>query len=655
VGSKHPDQFTEEFNRMKFTRNLFLLVITFALSACSFSLAEDITPPPGSEVVEPTQAEVETISQDVFPMLPPDPEQGAVIYAEKCAPCHGDTGMGDGPSSGTLSVPVAALGDPELARQSTLSGWFNMVTQGNIERFMPPFSSLDDRQRWDVAAYALTLSVSKETLAQGAELFQANCASCHGTDGSGNGPDAASLATAPGDFTSQERMAVKSEAQIAEAVRLGVGEAMPAYADQFGEAETWALAAYVRSLGFASAGEMAAAEAPESDAQAEASTEQDPTQAEAMDTGIITGTVQVSVLDAAGENLKMDLPVTLYAFDNMQYVYDTTLETQEDGVFTFEEVEMPSGRAFIASVVYNGVTYGSDVSSVVDASAPVALDITVYETTTDTSNLVIDRLHIFFDFSIPENVQVVELYIIQNTSDKTVVAETEGGAVVNFNLPADATNLQFEDGELGGRYLKTESGFADTRPVQAGSGDYQVVFAYNLPYGRKLKFTQEQGLSINSAVILAPEGVKVKGENLVDGGPRELQGTMYTMYTMQALSKGNLMSLDISGKPKSTDGSLSVDTRTSLLIGLGALGLALIVVGAWLFRRERMRPDYDEDDLDEGDEEEAEESEADPDQLMDAIIALDDMYKAGELPEEAYLQRRAALKTRLDNILHNPE
>ena len=32
---------------------------------------------------------------------------------------------------------------------------------------------------------------------------------------------------------------------------------------------------------------------------------------------------------------------------------------------------------------------------------------------------------------------------------------------------------------------------------------------------------------------------------------------------------------------------------------------------------------------------------------MDAIIALDDQYHAGNLPEEAYLERRAELKEKL--------
>jgi len=41
----------------------------------------------------------------------------------------------------------------------------------------------------------------------------------------------------------------------------------------------------------------------------------------------------------------------------------------------------------------------------------------------------------------------------------------------------------------------------------------------------------------------------------------------------------------------------------------------------------------------------------DPEAVMDAIIALDDQFKAGELPESAYHQRRAALKAHLNELL----
>jgi hypothetical protein len=37
--------------------------------------------------------------------------------------------------------------------------------------------------------------------------------------------------------------------------------------------------------------------------------------------------------------------------------------------------------------------------------------------------------------------------------------------------------------------------------------------------------------------------------------------------------------------------------------------------------------------------------------VIDAIIALDDLFQAGKLPEEAYQQRRAELKARLKELI----
>ena len=87
-------------------RHAFIFVISAAfLAACTFSLAADVTPPPG--YVEPTP--IATLGP-LFPASAPNANTGEVIYAEKCAPCHGASGMGDGPQSANLPVSVAALG-----------------------------------------------------------------------------------------------------------------------------------------------------------------------------------------------------------------------------------------------------------------------------------------------------------------------------------------------------------------------------------------------------------------------------------------------------------------------------------------------------------------------------------------------------------------
>ena len=88
------------------------------------------------------------------------------------------------------------------------------------------------------------------------------------------------------------------------------------------------------------------------------------------------------------------------------------------------------------------------------------------------------------------------------------------------------------------------------------------------------------------------------------------------------------------------------------MIGLAALGLVLIGAGIWLYLRSQR--DYDEDDFIDGDDEKTtsvNDIPDDPEALMDAIIALDDLYQAGELPEEAYRKRRGVLKEGLREML----
>lgn len=96
--------------------------------------------------------------------------------------------------------------------------------------------------------------------------------------------------------------------------------------------------------------------------------------------------------------------------------------------------------------------------------------------------------------------------------------------------------------------------------------------------------------------------------------------------------------------------TLSTGSTSNLLVGVGALGVALVAAGVYLYRRSQRLGD-EEEWIDEQAPASMEGEEEDADTLMDAILALDDLYKAGELPEEAYLQRRAELKARLRELM----
>ncbi len=643
---------------MKRTPILALVALTLILTACSsFSLAEDITPPPGSNVQAPLTTQAPPAGPS-YPLMPPNPVSGAPIYLEKCAPCHGQTGLGDGPQASQLPNPPVALGAVQVARESTPSEWYNVVTQGNLERFMPPFTSLTERQRWDVVAYAYTLSVSPEALSQGEQLYQENCAGCHGPDGEGDGPQAADLSAEPVNFTDQAYMSEKSGADLFEAISSGVGADMPAYADQLNSDERWALADYLRSLTFsaAHAGEPSAEQAA---ADATAQTGGDATQAAGEGTpvaelpGSITGSVSGTVINASGGETPDDLQITLHGFDNMEETLTLSTTVQSDGSYLFPEVEMPAGRAFISSTEYGQAIYGSDVAVAEQGKDNVDLPLPIYKSTTDPSVLSVDRLHIFFEYVEPDTLRVVELFIISNLSNRTLVAPQEGEPVVTYQLPSGAENLQFEDGALGDRFTQTANGFGDNAVIRPGSGQHQVVVSFDMPYQRRLELSQPITLPVNAVVILVPEdGPQVSSSMLQDAGERPVQGVSYRMYTSDRLEAGRELDLTISGRGRGVLAGLTTGSQGSLIVGLAAFGLALIGAGVWFYRRNQVAPEAEL--AGQAEVERAILSDTlpdDPDTLMDAIIALDDLYQAGDLPEAAYRQRRAELKNRLAELV----
>jgi hypothetical protein len=310
-------------------------------------------------------------------------------------------------------------------------------------------------------------------------------------------------------------------------------------------------------------------------------------------------------------------------------------------------METSAQYAYILTLEYEGVQYQSEPGFFSAGDNQVILPLTFYDTTTDASALTVDRWHIFFDFTDPNAIQAVEVFIISNPTMKTVIPAQDGQPVLTFPLPQGAQNLQFENGQLGGRYIQTANGFGDTTAVIPGSGQHQVLFAYNLPYNKKLDFSQQVDLPVDSAVVMTPLGVSAKSDLLQDGGTQDFQGVTYTIYTTQPLPSGAILNMTISGKPKTASAVVAgTDTHRNILIGVGAFGLVLVLAGVWLYWRERNHPVEGDDEPDE----ELDEFE-DAESVMDAIIALDDLHRNGKIPEDAYQKRRAQLKAHLKELL----
>ncbi|HVS75779.1 MAG TPA: FTR1 family protein, partial [Steroidobacteraceae bacterium] len=88
-------------------------------------------------------------------------------------------------------------------------------------------------------------------LAQGAALYQQQCAACHGATGKGDGPVGVRLSPRPVDFTAQSRADQRSALSLYEVITHGVqGTPMASYGKTLPAESRWDLAYYVGTLAY---------------------------------------------------------------------------------------------------------------------------------------------------------------------------------------------------------------------------------------------------------------------------------------------------------------------------------------------------------------------------------------------------------------------
>jgi len=603
-------------------RHIILLALTLLLSACNFTLAEDITPPPN--YIPPTPAPTLVL----YPAQAPSVANGAAIYVEKCAPCHGDTGLGDGEQGIQLAVTVRAFGLAEIARPASPAQYYTAVTRGNIERFMPPFASLTDQERWDVTAYVLTLHTTPEEIEKGKSLFESNCKNC-----------------STGFFKDQERMSSLTQVELARILRQG-NDQVPAFGSSLGDDDLWAVAAYLRTLSFDSAppSTPGPASAPSTPVSAEAThvaTNQASAGSEATMTlqpgfGIVSGFVE----NKTGDALPPDLVVTLRGFDHDPNdpnagpveVLSFDGRVNADGAYAFETIEMPANRIFLAEVNLDGVRLQSEFVVVEDSAQLLNIPaLTLFGLTQDTTGLVMDDVQVIFDYG-EDSIAVYSLYSFRNPTDEIIVVpQNENGEIPIINFPEGSFGFGIEPTQDSERFLPTENGFA----IPPSDNAYGLVALSSLSKTDNLDFSQTFALPVASINVFTPAGMRIENSQMADLGVQAVQNFTYQIYQSDGVSAGEALVFTLTGHPEDAPTTTSTAANTGLLIGAGALGAALLFVGLWMVRQDRQKNQTTENPANDFDSAE---------EVMDAILALDDLHGKKRIPEKAYQKRRKELK-----------
>ncbi|HKH28925.1 MAG TPA: FTR1 family protein [Sphingomicrobium sp.] len=92
------------------------------------------------------------------PAQAPDLARGPALYAQSCASCHGGKGEGPPPQFANLDPPPIAFADRERARERSVFGLYQVITQGLEGTAMQSFASLPEKDRWALAFHTGTLA-----------------------------------------------------------------------------------------------------------------------------------------------------------------------------------------------------------------------------------------------------------------------------------------------------------------------------------------------------------------------------------------------------------------------------------------------------------------------------------------------------------------
>lgn len=210
-------------------------------------------------------------------------KRGKALYERYCIFCHGAAGDGLGESAAYLDPKPRDFTKAVFKCRSTPSGTlpldsdlYDTISRGIHASGMPSWKPLLRQERVDLVAYIKTFSPSfqeekpgqpvtippeppssPESIKRGGELFQSmNCWSCHGKDGRGHGPSAASLTDSKGypitpfDLTSGTHFKCgDTDREMFRDLATGLdGTPMPSFATAMTADQRWDVVHYIRSL-----------------------------------------------------------------------------------------------------------------------------------------------------------------------------------------------------------------------------------------------------------------------------------------------------------------------------------------------------------------------------------------------------------------------
>jgi hypothetical protein len=367
-----------------------------------------------------------------------------------------------------------------------------------------------------------------------------------------------------------------------------------------------------------------------------------PVAAAATD-GSVTGQV---LNKTAGGGSTAGTTVVLVSFGRKEQapLGQQTAQADANGHYSFSGLDRDPNIVYITVARYQNVNYPSDQPFQLVDQASAQADITVYDSTTADDAIQLESLNLLVMGADQGVVQCMEMGALINNGDRTfVTANPQDQALaraIKFALPNGALSVQMQTGFTDQDVIPAVGGIQVTAPIPPGR--HQFALSFQLPYsGSDADLSMQIPYATSTYSVYLPDsGMKLDGSPLQPGGPTQLGGQSYSLYTAANIARSTMIGGTLAGL--GATGGIANNQ-----LALISLGVVLVVIGGGvLIFGGRLRPtspsgararatlDTEQERL----------------ELVVRMAALDERFAAGQMSPTEYELERQRGKQRLREL-----
>jgi hypothetical protein len=261
----------------------------------------------------------------------------------------------------------------------------------------------------------------------------------------------------------------------------------------------------------------------------------------------LAGRVEGKVVHKSKPDAVAGLEVLLIGQNTAGEFSTTTVKSDKDGRFVFDNVLAPAG--YLARVRYDGLLHPGPVVELQGAEAAQTIEIPIHDRSEQPSAIELAGTLIYVEPTIGNNWSFGIVLGVTNASDRVVVTPESGQPALRVSLPLGHTAPQAQSTN-GPLEIAPQDGALGIRgPIFPGAQQVDVYYELPTLAGKletELVFNQDTPQAV---LLVLDRNVKISAGDLHPAPPANVQGKIYQRYLGFDVPAGTRIPLSVTPLP----------------------------------------------------------------------------------------------------------